>query len=148
MNRYSYCKSRVWQGVLFILLMFGIFISSCGEESDSNEVDLSGVWSGFWLSEGAGTGGVVVILTQTNNYLSGEMQIEGNICSPDTIVSGTYNPETETVGFDLTDPNNAEHLVRVNGSYQPETDEMSVTFFVENWEICTGAGGSMEFNRY
>ena len=125
-----------------------IGFSGCGETAEPETLDLSGVWSGEWLSPGAGAGGVVVVLDQTGNYISGEMQIEGNICSPDSVIQGNFDPATSTVMFTLVDPNNADHQVSMTGDYRPVTDEITVTFTVDNWEICTGAAGSMNFQRY
>ena len=122
--------------------------SGCGETAESETLDLSGVWSGEWLSPGAGAGGVVVVLDQTGNYISGEMQIEGNICSPDSVIQGNFDPASSTVTFTLVDPNNADHRVSMTGPYRPATDTIDVTFMVDNWEICTGAAGSMNFQRY
>lgn len=129
-------------GVIVSAWVAGSLWTGCGGGGGSGsgaEVDLTGIWNGWWFSRSGPSGRLSADVTHQNNSLSGLLGIHGSPCLSNANISGTATRGSLTFGAV-----SGQQRVQFSGTYQ--ANWVTGTYSVESGE-CMGDEGSFSLSK-
>lgn len=131
---------KIWRGVALAGVCAALALAGCGGSDDddggaTNNVDVTGQWSGTWVNTALGGSGVwTMTLAQTGDTVTGTDQVDG---ANDGVVSGLV--EGNVFSYSVTEDG---ELV-TTGEFTVDGDTMSGTWA----DTGTDDAGTASFTR-
>lgn len=144
-NRANKCLTwcLIW-GVAVITV--ALVLAGCDGDGDEDlappTVNVSGTWSGSWLSDNGVDGGNVtfVSLSQIDSMVTGEVSFTGSPCFSGAALSGVISGETLTGSL-------RAGSIQVDVDATVTGDQMNGTYDTVNAGACTGDTGMFSATR-
>ena len=134
-------------GVILLTAFVAVSVTTCGGgggggggTSETQNVDVTGTWSGSWVSSGGGySGNVTITLVQNGTSLSGTASVTGSPCLTSGSVSGTVSGNKVAYGVV-----SGQSTIEFNTTYASDTISGTYSITAGN---CAGEAGTCSITR-
>jgi hypothetical protein len=127
--------------IFMVIFFMAAFYTCSGDGNEPPTVDVTGTWTGTWMSSTGMGGDVSATLTQTGADVEGTMTIDGSPCFSVGNVSGTVSGNRISTGAFFS----GDSRVNFNGTVVG--DSISGTYEAVRAGACTGDQGTFSLDR-